>query len=155
MLVLNSTSEEILPQAIQRFWETFPSVWDTMRSNVRSIAVDHYGITVEQFHILRHIRKGCCSVSELATVKQISRPAISQSVEILVEMGLINRQHNTEDRRFVQLELTPNGNEMLNSIFEENRIWMVKKMEALRPEEINCILQSMEYLKKTFEQENG
>ena len=153
MQILDSTSEEVFQLAIRRFWETFPSVWDKIRGNVRSIAVRHYGITVEQFHILRHIRKGCCSVSELATVKQISRPAISQSVEILVEKGWINRTQNKKDRRYVQLELTPNGNDQLNFIFEENRLWMLKKMAGLKPQEIDCILQSMETLKIIFDQE--
>jgi DNA-binding MarR family transcriptional regulator len=154
MLISNSTSEDTPHQeVIRQFWETFPAVWDRIRSNVRTIATDHYGISVEQFHILRHIRKGCGSVSKLALVKQISRPAISQTVDMMVEKGLINRKQDTEDRRFVQLELSPKGNDLLDSIFMENREWMMENMATLTAEEINCILQSMEYLKKAFVQE--
>ena len=152
MGTIDSAPEELLQRTIDRFWETFPTVWDRIRGNVRAIVMENYDITVEQFHILRHIRKGSGSVSELAVVKQISRPAISQAVDVLVDKGLINRRQNAEDRRYVQLELTQSGNDLLTAIFEENRIWMEKKLTSLSPEEINSILQAMEVLKRTFDE---
>jgi DNA-binding MarR family transcriptional regulator len=152
MGTIDSAPEELLRRTIDRFWETFPTVWDRIRGNVRAIVMENYDITVEQFHILRHIRKGSGSVSELAVVKQISRPAISQAVDVLVDKGLINRRQNAEDRRYVHLELTQSGNDLLTAIFEENRIWMKKKMTSLSPEEINNILQAMEVLKRTFDE---
>ena len=98
----SDTTEELRQKAIDRFWETIPPVWNQVRNNLRSIAAEKFEISVEQFHILRHIRKGITSVSELADVKQISRPAISQAVDVLVEKGLISRQQDADDRRFVQ-----------------------------------------------------
>jgi DNA-binding MarR family transcriptional regulator len=152
MVNIDATSDRILHQAIDRFWETFPSVWDTIRGNIRTIAAENFEITVEQFHILRHIRKGRGSVSELAIVKQISRSAISQAVDVLVDKGLIVRQTKAEDRRYVTLELTKNGNDLLNAIFEKNRIWMIEKMASMSQEELNNVIQAMELLKKTFDQ---
>ena len=106
---------------------------------------------MEQFHVLRHIRKGAGSVSELAEVRQISRPAISQAVEGLVERGLISRRQDTVDRRHVHLTLTPEGNEMLNTIFQKNRAWMEEKMAALSPEELEKISHALSLLKATFD----
>lgn len=145
-------SDKILHLAIDRFWEAFPSVWETIRGNIRTIATANFEITVEQFNILRHIRKGRGSVSELATVRQISRSAISQAVDVLVDKGLIVRQTKAEDRRYVTLALTKNGNDLLNAIFEKNRIWMMEKMASLSQEELNNVIQAMELLKKTFDQ---
>jgi DNA-binding MarR family transcriptional regulator len=152
MVKIDLTSDKILHLAIDRFWETFPSVWDTIRGNIRTIATENFGITVEQFHILRHIRKGRVLVSELAAVKQISRSAISQAVDVLVDKGLIVRQTKAEDRRYVTLELTKNGNDLLNAIFEKNRIWMMEKLASISQEELNNVIQVMELLKKTFDQ---
>ena len=152
MVNINLTSDKILRLAIDRFWETFPSVWDTIRANIRTIATENFEITVEQFHILRHIRKGRGSVSELAEVKQISRSAISQAVDVLVDKGLILRQTKAEDRRYVTLELTKNGNDLLNAIFEKNRIWMTEKLASISQEELSNVIQAMELLKKTFDQ---
>jgi DNA-binding MarR family transcriptional regulator len=155
MVNMDLTSEPTLHLAIERFWETFPSVWDSIRGNVRMIATENFEITVEQFHILRHIRKGRGSVSELAEVKQISRSAISQAVDVLVDKGIINRQTNPEDRRYVTLELTKSGNDLLNAIFEKNRAWMMLKMASISQEELNNIIRAMEILKKTFDRANA
>jgi DNA-binding MarR family transcriptional regulator len=142
---------ELLQQTIDRFWESFPPTWNHIRTNVRGIAVEKFGITVEQFHILRHIRRGHGSVSELAEAKGISRPAISQAVELLVGKGLVTRRQNAEDRRFVQLELTDEGSELLSAIFRENRIWMEQKLSSLTHEQMTQIIAALDVLKKVFE----
>jgi DNA-binding MarR family transcriptional regulator len=150
MTLLESTQTELLQRAIDCFWETFPPVWNSIRSNVRGLAAERFDITVEQFHILRHIRKGAGSVSELAAVKQISRPAISQSVDQLVEKGLLTRRQISKDRRYIHLELTPDGDALLNALFQQNRRWMMEKMAALSPEEINSLVQALNLLHRTF-----
>jgi MarR family transcriptional regulator, 2-MHQ and catechol-resistance regulon repressor len=144
-------TEELIQQTIDRFWETIPATWNQIRSNIRGIITENFDITIEQFHILRHVRKGIRSVSELAEEKQISRPAISQAVDILVEKGLVTRHQSPGDRRFVQLELTESGDELLNTIFHMNRKWMAEKMSALSSEDLTKALQGMELLKQTFD----
>jgi DNA-binding MarR family transcriptional regulator len=150
-MTVPETTEELLHRAIDRFWETIPPAWSRIRGHVRAIAAEHYGITVEQFHALRLIRKGVQSVSELAEVKQISRPAISQAVELLVEKGLVSRQKRAGDRRFVRLELTESGQAMLDAIHAETRAWMAEKLGALPPDDIGCLLRGMDVFKEAFE----
>jgi len=147
----NFSTEPIVNKAIDRFWETVPPVWGRIRGNVRGIAMENYNLTVEQFHILRHIRKGNHSVSDLADAQQISRSAISQALDLLVGKGLVTRYEQAEDRRYVQLELTESGNALINAIFKKNRAWMMKKMASLNIEELNNILKAMEVLKNTFD----
>lgn len=137
-------------ETIERFWETIPGVWNQLRCNVSAIAAEEFGISVEQFHILRLIRKGAQSVSELAEARSISRPAVSQAVDLLVEKGLISRRQDVSDRRFVQLRLTPEGDDLINRIFQRNRAWMAEKMAALSPEELETVIQGLETLKSTF-----
>jgi DNA-binding MarR family transcriptional regulator len=148
-------ADALLQQTIDRFWESFPPTWNRIRTNVRGIAAEKFGITVEQFHILRHIRKGYGSVSELAEAKGISRPAISQAVELLVSKGLVTRRQNAEDRRFVQLELTENGEELLSAIFRENRTWMEEKLSTLAPEQMTQIIAALDLLKTVFDDRNS
>lgn len=145
-------TEDALLLTIDRFWESIPPVWNQIRGHLRSIAQEKFEISVEQFHVLRHIRRGIRSVSDLATVKQISRSAISQSVDGLVEKGLISRRPHANDRRFVELELTPSGDAMLNAIFDENRAWMIEKMSALTPEELAQMQQAFHLLKDAFQE---
>ncbi len=151
-MYLSETTQELVQQAIDRFWETIPPTWNIIRGHIRGIAAEHYGMTVEQFHILRLVRKGIHSMSELAEIKQISRPAISQAVDLLVEKGLLTRQQSEDDRRFVKLDLTDNGHGLLNAIHEENRAWMVEKLSGLQPEELSCLVRGMDIFKEAFEE---
>jgi DNA-binding MarR family transcriptional regulator len=150
MLATNKATEQLIPAAIEAFWSTIPPVWNRVKGNVRAIAVDHYDISVEQFHILRHIRRGLTSVSELAQVKQISRSAISQAVDILVARGLICRRQNALDRRNIPLELTESGNALLDTIWEKNRAWMKNRMATLDERDLETLTSAMEILNNTF-----
>ena len=152
MTVKTSPSkEQLLQQTIDRFWETFPPTWSRIRSHLRSTAAEKFGITVEQFHILRHIHRGTDSACELASVIGISRPAISQAVETLAHKGLLTRQQSQTDRRYVTLALTENGSTLLKAIFDNNRLWMLSKLNMLSQDELNAAIQAMETVKKTFD----
>ena len=144
------TNNELIQQAIDRFWESIPLTWNQVRGHLRGIATKSFEMSVEQFRILRHIRNGFNSVSELAEAKQISRPAISQAVELLVQQGYISRRQSLEDRRWVELELTESGNAILTDIFDRNSQWMFEKLQALSPEQLNSLLAGLEVLKTTF-----
>jgi DNA-binding MarR family transcriptional regulator len=146
-----NTAGALLQHTIDRFWESFPPTWNRIKTNVRGIAAEKFGITVEQFHILRHIHKGHGSVSELAEAKGISRPAISQAVELLVNRGLVSRHQNVQDRRFVQLQLTKSGEELLSAIFRENRTWMEEKLSVLTPAQMTALSDTLDLLKMAFE----
>ncbi len=143
--------ERLQDQAIDRFWETVPPVWNFVRSHIRATATEKFDLTVEQFHVLRYVRRGVCSVSELATVKNISRPAISQAVDILVNKGLLTRIQNTQDRRYVELALTAAGNSLLDTVFKETRRWMKERMHMLSTEELETLAKAMEVMKKMME----
>lgn len=90
-------------------------------------------------------------MSELAAAKNISRPAISQAVDILVRKGLLTRLQRTQDRRYVELSLTNSGNALLDAVFKETRDWMKERMRALDADELETIAKAMEAMKKMLE----
>ncbi len=147
-----TSSDQLREQAIDRFWETVPPLWNFVRSHIRDTATGTFDITVEQFHVLRYVRRGNGSISELATAKNISRPAISQAVDVLVKKGLLTRIHSTTDRRYVELELTDEGNALLDTVFKETRGWMKEQMGTLSVDELETIAKAMDIMKKMLEQ---
>jgi DNA-binding MarR family transcriptional regulator len=90
-------------------------------------------------------------MSELATAKNISRPAISQAVEVLVKKGLLTRVHNTQDRRYVELALTEAGNNLLDTVFKETRKWMKERLQTLTADELETMINAMDIMKKMLE----
>ena len=146
-----TSSEQLREKAIDRFWETVPPLWNMVRSHIRTTATAKFDITVEQFHILRYVRRGPNSMSELAVAKNISRPAISQAVDVLVKKGLLTRLPSSTDRRVIELALTSAGNALLDTVFRENREWMKERMNGLTADELATIGKAMEALKKILE----
>jgi DNA-binding MarR family transcriptional regulator len=142
-----------LQEAVDEVINTLPGVWNNIRAKLRSAATSNFGITLEQFHILRHIRRGYASVAELADVKQISRPAVSQAVQSLVEKGLVTRQTDTEDRRSARLALTPYAEKVLDANYDSTREWMKGKMQTISSDEAEQVIRAMEILKKFFNSE--
>lgn len=143
--------EPLRDQAVDRFWETLPPLWNFIRSHIRATATSNFDITVEQFHVLRYVRRGVTSMSDLAVAKNISRPAISQAVDVLVKKGLLTRVHSTQDRRVVDLALTDEGSALLEAVFKENREWMKERMSNLTATELKLILNATEVMKKIME----
>jgi DNA-binding MarR family transcriptional regulator len=141
-------SSEMLKHAVDVFWETYPPLWRMIQAHIREVAVEQFNISVEQFHILRHIRRGRDSVSELAEVRDLSRPAVSQSVDLLVTRGLIFRTTDLQDRRHIKLDLTAEGNALLDAIFGNTRQWMSGMFDQLNADEIQAFIFSMDSLKK-------
>jgi DNA-binding MarR family transcriptional regulator len=140
-----------LTQTIDQFWDSVPRVWHIIRGHIRTIAAEQFGISVEQFHVLRFIRKGLTSVKDIAEARQISRPAISQAAELLVAKGLITRREAAGDRRFVHLALTPAGEALLDDIFAQNRAWMQTKMASLSLQDLALITEGLARLISTFD----
>jgi DNA-binding MarR family transcriptional regulator len=147
----NPTLPDILRQTIDQFWETVPGVWNLIRNHLRSIAAEQFGISVGQFHTLRHVRKGLTSVRDIAEARQVSRPAVSQEVDVLVEGGLVTRRQEAGDRRFVHLALTPAGEDLLNRLFQQNRLWMMQKMAELPAADLEQIRRGLALLESAFQ----
>jgi len=145
---MSISTSTLLEQTLDKFWETIPPLWGYVRSHIRTVATENFDISVEQFHIMRFIRRGHGSVSGLADARNISRPAISQGVDSLVNKGLVLRSQSKEDRRYVELELTPEGNALLDGVFQDTREWMKGSLENFSQEELELAVRGMEVLKK-------
>ena len=148
MSIPSEGSKEALRQAVEIFWETIPPFWHQVRAYIRQTAAEQFDISVEQFHILRHIKLGDSSVSELAEAKNISRPAVSQAVDLLVQRGFITRTTDSRDRRHVQLALTPAGTALLDAVSDNVRRWMMAALSPLSDEELQTLVSGMECLRK-------
>jgi DNA-binding MarR family transcriptional regulator len=69
-----------------------------------------HGLTSAQWGPLLHLHKtGRCAVAELARNLQVDAGAMTRLLDRLEKKGLCKRVRSTEDRRVVQVEITPEG----------------------------------------------
>lgn len=143
-----AATKTLTEEALDRFWESVPPLWGQVRAHIRAAAAEKFRLSVEQFQVLRLIRAGKGSVSEIAAARNISRPAVSQAVDALAQRGLLTRTQDQDDRRHMQLALTRSGNETLDAVFEETRAWMRGRMSAFSERELENMIRAMETLRR-------
>jgi DNA-binding MarR family transcriptional regulator len=64
---------------------------------------------------------------------------------------LVTRQQSSRDRRYVKLELTAQGNALLDAVFASNREWMKTRLASLSSLELETINSGLTALKKALE----
>jgi DNA-binding MarR family transcriptional regulator len=144
------TKQTSITTVIDRFWESIPSAWHRTRSVIRGIAAEKFHLTVEQFQVLRRIRRGIASVSDLADDSRTSRSAVSKAVDVLVNKGLISRSQDPVDRRNIPLALTTEGQRVIAGIYDETEQWLADRFGRLTAAELESVLQFMDLIQKVF-----
>jgi DNA-binding MarR family transcriptional regulator len=146
-------SDPLIPDLVDKFWESVPPAWHQTRAQIRRLAAERFQLTVEQFQVLRRIRKGIASVSALAEAGCTSRPTVSKAVETLVRRGLVSRSQDPHDRRNLPLALTDEGGQALSAIYAGAESWLAARFERLASEERSRLLAAMDALIEAFAEE--
>ena len=105
------------------------------------------GITGSQFFVMKKIYdRGRSTVSDVAEDLCVSLSAITSLVDKLNKVGLVARQRDEGDRRLVWLELTSEGNEILNRCLTSRRQVIGRYLEQLPDEDMEQLLSIYERL---------
>ncbi|TDX01742.1 MarR family winged helix-turn-helix transcriptional regulator [Dinghuibacter silviterrae] len=86
---------------------------------------------------------------ELATIEKVSTQAISQVLNRLLELGLINRTPSEEDRRKVIVTLTETGKRGVRQRLQEKQEWLARSItEKLTAREKQTLTEAIDILNK-------
>ena len=108
-----------------------------------------FAISIQQFNILRILRgqKGdAVSVSEITCRMLDKMSNTSRLIEKLRQKELIVRNECPNDRRRVEIEITPKGLDLINEASEKMDMEIIQKMQILSTDEIkelNIILDKL------------
>jgi len=98
---------------------------------------------VSQCHILLEIGKEKeASIVELASILNLDTSTLSRSIDGLVNIGLVNRQQNTNDRRYVCVSLSQQGKNIFESIERANNSYFSKIFQLIPENKHDQILES-------------
>jgi DNA-binding MarR family transcriptional regulator len=104
--------------------------WQSHKQLLQTLGRPEIALTMPQMVTLFAIRSaGTCRMSELAEITQQSAGTLTGIVDRLIEDNLVARVRDLDDRRVVQVTLTPHGEERLN------------RVEHARREDMDCMLQ--------------
>lgn len=109
--------------------------------------MDATGLSFSQINILmRLFHGGCAGVSEIGDQLGVTNAAASQAVDRLVQLGLIERTEDPEDRRAKRLALTQKGRTLIEKGVEVRSQWIEGLTDALTPEQQNMIISALTLL---------
>ncbi|EPZ49217.1 MarR family protein [Bacteriovorax sp. BAL6_X] len=97
--------------------DVMPIIIRSIRSELRQAASPH--ISYPQFRALSNIGRGLNTVGELADHHGISQPAMTKTINILVDEDLVTRNKSSEDARLTILTLSTKGQKLYNDVWSE------------------------------------
>jgi DNA-binding MarR family transcriptional regulator len=101
------------------------------------LSFSHINILMRLFH------GGNCGVSEIGEQMGISNAAASQTVDRLVQMGMIRRTEDPQDRRAKLLELTQSGRVLIEKGVDLRSKWIETLTDDLSKEEQELITSAL------------
>ncbi|MCA1063042.1 MarR family transcriptional regulator [Rossellomorea sp. AcN35-11] len=123
----------------------FRSVFRMMRSDIRTIFGEF--ISNGEFRVLQLIREnGALKSSEISKRMEVSASHITSITDTLVEKRYITRQRSNEDRRVVELALTPQGIEVLVQCEDKKSQYFQELFQTFDKEEIQHLIELFEKL---------
>ena len=123
----------------------FRSVFRMMKSDIRTIFGEF--ISNGEFRVLQLIREnGALKSSEISKRMEVSASHITSITDTLVEKDYITRQRSNEDRRVVELALTPQGVKVLAQCEEKKSRYFQQLFQTFEKEEIDHLIELFEKL---------
>jgi DNA-binding MarR family transcriptional regulator len=149
MFIMSPT--KVLTDVIREWSEVF------MQRSMRDFRrfMDETGLSFSQINILmRLVHRGSTSVSEVGEQLGVTNAAASQAVDRLVQLGLIERTEDPEDRRAKQLALTEKGRALIERGVEARSKWIEGLTDALTPDQQNMIISALTLLTEAARKTN-
>jgi len=105
------------------------------------------GVTVTQCHAILEIgRSGKISLVELADLSGVDKSTMSRTVNNLVESDFAIRESDTENRRFVIIQLTENGKKVFQNIEESMENYYKDIFGSIPEDKRSQVLESLQLL---------
>jgi DNA-binding MarR family transcriptional regulator len=109
--------------------------------------MDETDLSFSQISVLMRLFHGSnCGVSEIGGQLGVTNAAASQTVDRLVQLGLIERTEDPVDRRAKRLALTEKGRVLIEKGIDARSKWIEGLTDALTLEQQNMIISALTLL---------
>ena len=120
---------------------------------IRNQRVD-MSVTLTQLSAMGTLRKsGPMSAGELAACERVQPPSMTKVLANLEERGLVRREVHPTDRRQAVIEITPAGEELLDSERRSRDAWLSKQLATLSAEDRALVQRVIPIMEKLAEQQ--
>lgn len=125
----------------------FPIMGRLMEARMRTPAIP---IPPVHFHVLNHLETRPYALNELADQMSVSSASLSRTITVLEEREWVTRNRSTEDRRVVQIEITPEGHAVLMEIETRSEDFLAETLNNLSQEDLQTMMDGLEIMIGAF-----
>jgi len=112
------------------------------------------GLSMTQLFLLRQIHvntRGGCNISLISEQMGVTNAAVSQTLDLLVQQGLVLRIEDPQDRRNKRVLLTDKGEQVLRQSMEAPQTWITDLAARLTDDEKELVTKTFQLLAEKLE----
>lgn len=147
---VRATFDSLQQKAYLNLWRTY----DRLRA-VEDQLFDHYELTPQQYNALRLLENKHPEPMLTSAIAQrlISRaPDITRLLDRLEQRGLIARHRPADNRRIVQINITPAGLDLLSALSRPVRECHTKQLGHLSTEQLKKLIELLQQVRQPHEE---
>jgi len=130
-----------------------PILHRKLHRDLFKLVLEEVGADVAHHHmmIIRMIQtSGPMTSSEIGEMLAIARSQMTHSVDRLIRLGMVEREHCTEDRRKVRISLTDKGRLTLERVDKSINNRLKEKLAILSDDELKKLAECFHYIGESF-----
>lgn len=105
-------------------------------------------VTPSQFSVLAALKNGPLTLRELAEREQVQPPAMTRTVASLVELRLVARVQDQQDRRQAVVSLTRAGRRVVDETRNQRTEWLARRLVELSDDERRTLAEAARLLQR-------
>lgn len=127
------------------------SVFPVFNKKIRKIGEDilkDEEISRAHVHLIESLRRnGACSMTQLGKMLSISKPNVTTLVDKLVELEMVKRKFDENDRRITLIELSEEGHNFFNTLLQTMKIALSKNMQKFTEDDLDLFKETIKNMK--------
>ena len=141
---MHKTRTQLLEQALNHFGSISRSISAPHGFSFGDLVLTRPQITI--FFFVGHHRDGV-SVKEIATFLHVTKGAVTQFIDALVEKNLVRREEDARDRRVQRIRLTEFAESRFDQVKQAYYLSLNTLFDALTDQEVEQLVSLLEKLR--------
>ena len=145
--------KESLNMAIEEMVRISPILHRKLHRDLFRVVLEEVGIEIGPHHmmIMRRINEsGTLSSTEIGETLSIAKSQMTHSIDRLIKLGMVEREHSREDRRKVNISITNKGRTTLERVDKSIYNRLRENMAVLSDEELEKLAECFRYIAGSF-----
>jgi DNA-binding MarR family transcriptional regulator len=117
------------------------------REIARELEMECCGISLSQCHALVEIKElKETTIKHLSEILDLDKSTLSRTIDGMLNVGLVNREIDKKDRRYMKLSLTDQGNKIASFINQKCDDYYKKLFEHIPAKEHDGIIKAIDLI---------